>query len=84
MPIADPVAEVAPARGRADARWAELPHDLLVRIFAAQPEPLHNLGAEYTCRAWSRAVRLQTISQHDDADHARRRCEQHVVLYVHA
>ena len=41
----------------ADGRWADLPHELLVQIFASQPEPLHNLGAEYTCRAWSHAVR---------------------------
>lgn len=43
------------------ARWADLPHDLLVRIFAAQPEPLHNLGAEGTCRAWSHAVRSSLL-----------------------
>jgi len=56
MPMADPVADSAPGCGKASSSWADLPHDLLVRIFAAQPEPLHNLGAEFACRAWAKAV----------------------------
>ena len=58
MSSADP-AEAATSRPEgADSRWADLPHDLLVRTFAAQPEPLHNLAAERTCRSWAHAVRL--------------------------
>ena len=51
------IAHRAPAPVTTNSRWADLPHDLLVRIFASQPEPLHNLGAEGICRAWSHAVR---------------------------
>ena len=49
---------MAPASAwtEANSHWADLPHDLLVRIFASQPEPLHKLGAEFTCRAWAKAV----------------------------
>ena len=49
--------DAAPALPERGGRWADLPHELLVRVFAAQPEPLHNLGAEHTCRACARAVR---------------------------
>ncbi len=55
-------ADAFPAPQQADVPWADLPHELLVRIFASQPEPLHNLGAELTCRAWARAVRAQTVA----------------------
>ncbi len=51
----------ASAWTEAESHWADLPHDLLVRIFAAQPEPLHNLGAEFSCRAWAKAVSTQRV-----------------------
>ena len=41
----------------ANSCWADLPHELLIRIFACQQEPLHNLAAERTCHAWAHAVR---------------------------
>ena len=55
------VMNTAPARTEANSRWADLPHEVLVRIFAAQPEPLHNLGAEFACRAWAAAVCTQWV-----------------------
>ena len=58
-PIANPPGEMA------TSRWVDLPHDLLVRIFAEQPEALHNVGAEFTCRAWGCAVRECHPSHHD-------------------
>ena len=62
MPSMLPVGDASPAPPEAVVTWADLPHELLVRIFASQPEPLHNLGAECTCRAWSRAVSAQTVA----------------------
>ena len=76
--MADPVADPAPGCGKAGSSWADLPHDLLVRIFAAQPEPLHNLGAEFACRAWAKAVSAQRVpsrkSTHSVAMSALRVC----------
>ena len=77
-PVAAPVPDEA-----AHSDWACLPHDLLVQIFAAQPEPLHNLGAEHTCRAWGHAVR-QTGPGRDASIHAGRPAHLHVMSAPHA
>ncbi len=58
----DGVDDAAPAVAEASRGWADLPRDLLFRIFTVQPEPLHILGAEYTCWAWANAVRVQRSS----------------------
>ena len=56
-----PVGVPAPTPQETDSAcgWADLPHELLVQIFAAQPEPLHNLSGEFVCRAWAYAVRTK-------------------------
>ena len=61
-PGTDGVEDAAPALAEASGGWADLPRDLLIRIFTVQPEPLHILGAESTCRPWACAVRLQRSS----------------------
>ena len=64
-----PVGVPAPTPQEADGAcsWADLPHELLVQIFAAQPEPLHNLSGEFACRAWAHAVRTErsAVQEHD-------------------
>ena len=60
-----PVGVPAPTPPEADSGWADLPHELLVQIFAAQPEPLHNLSGEFVCRTWAYAVHTDWSADHN-------------------
>lgn len=68
VPSPHPTGVPAPTPQEADGAcsWADLPHELLVQIFAAQPEPLHNLSGEFVCRAWAHAVCTDCAA---DSDH---------------